>query len=633
MQSTMQGRWHVRAARLIDRAVIGRVLVVTAALLSGAQGAPAADPPPGVGQELKRNQEGILNPTVPVGGRAVPNLPPPEVQPLTWSAGSGPTQTIERVVVRGDVALLDAQGLTKRLADSLVGRPWNQQAVARVVEQANRTLITNGFYAATLRLPRANACTNGVVTVDADAGRVGHRHFAFGKNRQDGRFFSKRQLDKRFADMPEGSIFNYNTFYDRFYGLNAHPDITADVDLRIRDEEAAERSMRYVDMDLSVQESIPLHFVIDVDNYSSQMSQEGGDSSGLSDKGWEVSLLLQYLNLCKVDDVLTLDFKTSIDSTLLSLAGSYYLPHDFGLGGGFTVFGGYSELSETEVAPSINVSGTGYFLGMQYSQHIRETPDSEWTIAGGPIYREMENTLKVASIATEPQTASVMPVSLSLIYSSKRVDALGGRNYATLEALANAGSSGSLQDLRQKAEDTYAVLHAQYARLQTLMGREDPLGNRVGQWTMFFRLFAQYANGPLIPAEQIGLGGANSIRGYSEREFLGDDGFYFNLELRTPMLLGLVSRPFSSDSYRKAHAANPWDRVQFLWFLDGGYEEIQQPLPSEIVDRQLLSTGPGLRLAMTQYAQLKLDYGIPLMQPDGATSSSGYAHIDLQVQF
>ncbi len=57
-------------------------------------------------------------------------------------------------------------------------------------------------------------------------------------------------------------------------------------------------------------------------------------------------------------------------------------------------------------------------------------------------------------------------------------------------------------------------------------------------WDMWFfgMLRGQYSWSTLIPSEQIGIGGFDTVRGYTERELNKDTGFIGNIELRTPAM-------------------------------------------------------------------------------------------------
>ena len=105
---------------------------------------------------------------------------------------------------------------------------------------------------------------------------------------------------------------------------------------------------------------------------------------------------------------------------------------------------------------------------------------------------------------------------------------------------------------------------------------------------MIFRTDVQLANDPLLPLEQIAVGGRYSVRGYRENQMVRDNGLITSLELRIPLI------------YDK-----PWaDSIQIAPFVDFGRawnKDISTPDPKNIT-----SIGLGLRWAATLPPPLQL---------------------------
>jgi hemolysin activation/secretion protein len=102
---------------------------------------------------------------------------------------------------------------------------------------------------------------------------------------------------------------------------------------------------------------------------------------------------------------------------------------------------------------------------------------------------------------------------------------------------------------------------------------------------------------PLLPSEQFGLGGYDTVRGYQERQFLADDALCFNLELRSP--------PLSITSKTR-------NQLRFLIFTDYAYGHNLHESFAEGSSAQLWSVGPGVRFTMMPYLTSRLDYGFRL---------------------
>lgn len=131
-----------------------------------------------------------------------------------------------------------------------------------------------------------------------------------------------------------------------------------------------------------------------------------------------------------------------------------------------------------------------------------------------------------------------------------------------------------------------------------------------------------------------GIGGSDSVRGFDEREVIGDYGFNTSVELRTPLLDNFIPGLKRDPDFLRE---NPdyWSnhRVQFVFFGDYGWVANNEVRPGENENGEsLASAGAGVRLGLTKYSQLRLDYGIPLDESREA-DGSGSGHLSLQVQF
>jgi hemolysin activation/secretion protein len=115
-------------------------------------------------------------------------------------------------------------------------------------------------------------------------------------------------------------------------------------------------------------------------------------------------------------------------------------------------------------------------------------------------------------------------------------------------------------------------------------------------WQFRSVLTGQLGNDALVSGEQFGLGGANSVRGFGEREVAKDQGFSVNLELYTPDF----GDKLSWGENFKARA---------LVFYDTGYLRQNNPQPGEIRSDSIASIGTGVRVSVGEQFSLRADYG------------------------
>ena len=149
------------------------------------------------------------------------------------------------------------------------------------------------------------------------------------------------------------------------------------------------------------------------------------------------------------------------------------------------------------------------------------------------------------------------------------------------------------------------------------------LADGIGKYDDMFRqlnarLTGQWSPDPLISNEGFSLGGMSTIRGYYESEAIGDYGFAYQTELRSPDLAGMLGDPINE--------------LRFHAFIDSGYVGIHHPLESQIATRDtwLSSVGLGGRIKLFDYLNGALDVGTPLKS--GPESNSGDIFVRFRVQ-
>ena len=111
------------------------------------------------------------------------------------------------------------------------------------------------------------------------------------------------------------------------------------------------------------------------------------------------------------------------------------------------------------------------------------------------------------------------------------------------------------------------------------------------------RATGQLGSGRLLPTEQLGFGGFDSVRGYDMRTLNGDQGYFVNLEYRTwPMNQCCDGKLIS---------------LTLLRFTDFG-QQFHSGHDATQPDGELLaSAGAGLRYMLDPNCLLRMDYGVP----------------------
>jgi len=121
---------------------------------------------------------------------------------------------------------------------------------------------------------------------------------------------------------------------------------------------------------------------------------------------------------------------------------------------------------------------------------------------------------------------------------------------------------------------------------------------------LLVRTDVQLADRALVPLEQFGLGGINSVRGYRQDALLTDNGAFTSVELRLPIYRRQKQRLL----------------VQLAPFVDLGttWNSSHRNEGNTSESNTLASLGLGLRCQLGDYFTARLDWGIPLIDiPSG----------------
>ncbi|CAH2032637.1 ShlB/FhaC/HecB family hemolysin secretion/activation protein [Trichlorobacter ammonificans] len=319
-----------------------------------------------------------------------------------------------------------------------------------------------------------------------------------------------------------------------------------------------------------------------------------GDNTGSTQSGYyRTGLTLQHANLWDRDHVATLQYTTSPDHVekVKIISGAYRIPL-YGLGDTIDLFGGYSDVDNGKIADVIS-GGKGIVSGVRYNLMLPRIGAYEQKLILGFDYRFYDNTLKLGATDFNLLAPDHVVHPFSIAY---------GGSWSS-DIFAFEGSLGVVHNEPwggQGTRDYYAQAF-QVSRPDTVV---DYWAFRYGfnkliylpnDWLLRSFGSGQYTPDRLIPGEQLGLGGANSVRGYEEREESWDAGFSGSIELYTPDMARLLAVP----------------RTQFrlAGFFDGGVGYNLRAKPGELESNSLTSAGVGFRLGIGDLFSFSLDWG------------------------
>lgn len=322
------------------------------------------------------------------------------------------------------------------------------------------------------------------------------------------------------------------------------------------------------------------------------------DNTGTSTTGsYRVGVSYQHANLFDRDHVLTAQYITSPDHlSEVRIYGLGYRIPLYALGSSIDVIGGYSDVDSGTLQNLFTVTGSGTVFGLRYNQHLARTGDYEHRLVYGLDYRAYQNNVEqIGTTGSAVPDVTVHPIS---VYYAGQWRAPASELSFYVYAAQNVFPHGNdASDSAFKATRTDAKAAYRLYRYNLNYTRILP-----GDFQGRFQLFGQETKDALVPGEQFGLGGADNVRGFEEREINNDKGNRITLELTTPDLAAL------------------WDwrslRARLAGFFDWGQVKRNDPQPGDIVKESISSAGMGVRIAAYNNYSLRLDMA-RVLQPGG----------------
>jgi len=122
----------------------------------------------------------------------------------------------------------------------------------------------------------------------------------------------------------------------------------------------------------------------------------------------------------------------------------------------------------------------------------------------------------------------------------------------------------------------------------------------------------QWTPNTLLPSEEMGLGGDDTLRGYAPYSVQGDRGWDVQTELRTPAF---------------AFFGESGPAFQPFLFVDAGHVWNKIDQPGEVQAGMLSSVGVGLRFQWSRFVNARVTYGQPLRAAGPGGSKAPLAQV------
>lgn len=332
-----------------------------------------------------------------------------------------------------------------------------------------------------------------------------------------------------------------------------------------------------VDAVIRVADVAPMRFSVSLDN-------TGNKETGFYRSGFA----FQHANMFSRDHVLTLQYITSPQNINdVEVYGLGYRVPLYGRGDSLDFIAGYSTVNSGTVQSLFDVSGQGAIYAVRYNHNLARLGDIEQRLVYGLDYRAYQNLVTpvgggfnfVPDVTVHPAT---LTYSAQLRREQREIS--GYLSYMQNLPGGNDGNDVDFKNSRRNASSSYQLLRA--GMTFTGLFAKD--------WQYRLKIDAQYTDHALISAEQFGLGGADSIRGFNERYVSSDKGIRSNWEVYTPEIGTTLG-------FDKA-------KLRLLAFYDTGLVVRNFTIPGEMERVSVDSAGFGARMSYGTNLTIKADF-------------------------
>jgi hemolysin activation/secretion protein len=434
------------------------------------------------------------------------------------------------------------------------------------------------------------------------------------------KFFDEANIRASVPSLAPGKAPNINAIARNLRVANESPAKQAQVLLRSGQEEAT------VDAVLRVVDEKPTKRSVTIDN-------TGSPTTGRL----RVGLGYQNANTTGNDDVLSLQFVTApyddhmdesgrpdrysiLPNRRVTILGAGYRIPLYGAGDSLDFTVGYSNVNSGTIANLFSITGAGTILGARYTANLAKLGDYEHRLIFSADWRTYDNkgVRPVGSTVQLVPDVTVHPLGVTYAGAFRKQDSETGFTIG-LSKNVSGGNDGTAVDfckvglrnngLGNCASATYEIWRWSFNHNQAMPA----------DFQLRFAMQGQETRDLLVPGELFGIGGADSVRGFLEREVADDTGHRWTVEVYTP------------DFGSKTGISGA--RMRGLVFLEQGHVTRNKPAPGDLHSQSIGSFGIGIRVSQGTNMAFRVDYAVVIDPGAGHTQGSSRVHASLSYIF
>jgi len=480
------------------------------------------------------------------------------------------------------------------------GKPVTLGGLDEITREVISYFREQGFPVVNVVVPQQTV-KEGVIQILAIEARVG-------KVKVEGaRWFRPVNLREE-VKLQEGDKIDANQLEDDVAWLNTNPFRTVDLVFEPGEKEGT------TDLVIQAKDRLPFRVYTTFDDYGIDLTGKNRQSLGFN-----------LGNVFSLDHQAGFQYTTAwkdIFNSMNAYSGSYTIP--FPWRHTLTIFGSYvtsKGTSSVSGVPDTSLQGESWQVSGRYNINLPSVGPWSHSVYAGADFKSSTNGVAIFNTFQSgiPGNQPFNIFQLTAGYKASVRDDWGLTSGEAGMFYSPGGVSGwnttkQFNQVVTNACASYVYANFNFNRTFILPYNFTLSGNFNGQ----------LSTTALMPSEQYGIGGYNTVRGYDERSANGDQGYILNAELRTPP--GSLLKIFGEQSVE--------DSLQFVAFFDYGYVEDIQPAPgADDVTTFLMSCGPGLRYSIDRFVNVRFDWGFQLHQAPPYSTKWGRAELSATIAY
>ena len=483
----------------------------------------------------------------------------------------------------------DKKKILAQLSTLLNSGPLTPETVDQIKQTITQHYDTNGYPLVLVYVPNQEI-SQGVLQIVVEESTVGEIFI------QGEQWTSAKRL-KSYLDLKSHDSIDEFDLFKSLNFMNKNPFRRVDLIYSPGKEEGT------TDITLAVKDRRPFRVYAGSDNTGVKPTDEIRWFSGFN-----------WGNAFGLDHILSYQYTASYDlHRFQAHTAQYIIPLPWK--NRINIYGGYNEVVPKITHPIMRNTGWGMQASLRYEIPFMVRRFLEQEIDFGGDFKRTNNTFAFTD-ETPHFGKNVNLTQLVLTYSGTyekntyRLDFEGDLYCSPCQWVPDQ-TEKDYQSLRPGTQPTWVYFRGAFNYLQRIAGASFALTAR-----------GQGSNKALLPSEQFGLGGYDTVRGYDERVVNKDNAVVINAEFRSPAI-----PVFKNISHKCS------DAFQLLAFIDAAWGIDHVINPPDSLSDYLIGVGPGIRYTWEPYITGRLDLGIKLHKNEIIGHANSRIHFSLIVSY